>query len=706
MSVIVDTGSAHTAFPCQGCKCGKHMDPFFDPAKSNTSSILKCNGKKRCEFKQGYTEGSSWTAYRVKDALWMGEPALKDNVRASQLQTSFEFGCLTSETGLFRTQNVDGIMGMSIASETLPQQLTREGVIPSPAFSMCFRIGGGLLTLGGADSRLHVEGPSGRMSFARLTKDKGWFTVKLIDVLLKNAASGKLQTIGVAADTFNTGKGAIVDSGTTDTYLPASSKKNFDKVFQAVAGRKYQANAPMKLSQSELLALPSIVYRIQGANGTIDVESPPTAYSEKLPNGQYAFRVYLTEGRGSVLGANFMDGHNVLFDAHNKRIGFARSTCELTAVSGAARSDEPPARLASAQPANPCEAQLLSACTVQCPRLLGQQRLVRVEGKQVWSLRSGAVACGAPADTDTVTEPCYTWCSKTGRPSRSNATCSSSAWTSCSASCTQSRSVPPSSSSSSSPDECESTSTQRRECLSGDCPLRAGDVVVTLDLRLPALKSTDWCDEKETDLIRGLAAASGAAEEQLHLVGPVPMARASVRGIRLQVKVRVGAAAGAGAAQALLQQARSGGFMQAVAERVNGVATDSGEGRWLVASEMTLHNSFASRPAREEGSLQEEVSRLFGQGRSKRNGTAYTRLRYNATDIFYRSDTLGSAHSAAPTAATAAGDGGELAYGYWLALAGGTIVLALLLACCVYRGYCTSGKYKSSARTKRTASRV
>jgi Xylanase inhibitor N-terminal len=54
VSVIVDTGSHHTAFPCVGCQCGKHMDPYFDPKKSNTSEILTCSGKKRCYFSQAY----------------------------------------------------------------------------------------------------------------------------------------------------------------------------------------------------------------------------------------------------------------------------------------------------------------------------------------------------------------------------------------------------------------------------------------------------------------------------------------------------------------------------------------------------------------------------------------------------------------------------------------------------------------------------
>ena len=46
VSVIVDTGSHHTAFPCSGCNCGKHMNDLFDPAKSKSSKLLKCNGNR------------------------------------------------------------------------------------------------------------------------------------------------------------------------------------------------------------------------------------------------------------------------------------------------------------------------------------------------------------------------------------------------------------------------------------------------------------------------------------------------------------------------------------------------------------------------------------------------------------------------------------------------------------------------------------
>lgn len=49
------------------------MDPYFDPKKSSTSVIKSCgqDGKK-CIFKQSYTEGSSWSAFKVRDKVWVG----------------------------------------------------------------------------------------------------------------------------------------------------------------------------------------------------------------------------------------------------------------------------------------------------------------------------------------------------------------------------------------------------------------------------------------------------------------------------------------------------------------------------------------------------------------------------------------------------------------------------------------------------------
>jgi len=121
VSVIVDTGSHHTAFPCAGCKsCGKHTDSYFEPSKSSTLQKLGCNGcvaaarcvAKTCQVSQSYTEGSSWKAVQMKDSYYVGGDDVSAPPRAGEkwLSTPFVFGCQTYETGLFRTQKADGIM--------------------------------------------------------------------------------------------------------------------------------------------------------------------------------------------------------------------------------------------------------------------------------------------------------------------------------------------------------------------------------------------------------------------------------------------------------------------------------------------------------------------------------------------------------------------------------------------------------------------
>lgn len=148
VSVIVDTGSHHTAFPCTGCNCGKHMDPFFDPQKSTSATV--CQGS-RCRFSQSYSEGSSWEAFKVTDRITIGS----ESGTLGEQWLDFTFGCQIRETGLFRTQNVDGIMGFSASPGTLPFELHRGGKVQSKAIALCFKRGGGVLSLGGVNTALH-----------------------------------------------------------------------------------------------------------------------------------------------------------------------------------------------------------------------------------------------------------------------------------------------------------------------------------------------------------------------------------------------------------------------------------------------------------------------------------------------------------------------------------------------------------------------
>ncbi|KAH8055483.1 aspartic-type endopeptidase [Aureococcus anophagefferens] len=221
VSVIVDTGSHHTAFPCSGCKsCGKHTDPYFDPDKSSTLRRLGCS----------------------------------DCVAAARCVTKT---CQTYETGLFRTQKADGIMGMSMHAQTLVPTMRSANALGHNSFSLCF-MHGGAMALGGVDERIHAK----PMDFVPLAKNSGWFTVKMLDILL-----------------------------------------------------------------------PTITFVFEG---DVRVDMKADAYMEKAA-GKYVPRVYLTEASGAVLGANFMQDHDVFFDAEHRRIGFATANCDYNHQSNRSR---------------------------------------------------------------------------------------------------------------------------------------------------------------------------------------------------------------------------------------------------------------------------------------------------------------------------------------------------------------------------------
>ena len=55
----------------------------------------------------------------------------------------------------------------------------------------------------------------------------------------------------------------------------------------------------------------------------------PSPFHATVGGGKYAFRIYLTEGSGIVLGANFMTGMNVIFDPPNKGIRIINSLCNI-----------------------------------------------------------------------------------------------------------------------------------------------------------------------------------------------------------------------------------------------------------------------------------------------------------------------------------------------------------------------------------------
>lgn len=375
-TLIVDTGSAITAFPCEHCShdCGKghHADSYYKETKSRTFEVVDCDDCKigscsrhedACMISANYQEGSSWRAFEASDVVYAGGPhdaLLKNNRNSFRL----EFGCQTRLTGFFKTQLADGIMGMEMSSSSIWKQMYKQGVLEEKSFALCLshqptssREGteAGVLTLGGVDTKLHAT----NMVYANQLNDKGWFVVRLKRLFLRTHGGEHVQVpkqdeefvkyleVDVSEEDLNSGN-VVLDSGTTDTYLSSRIYRDFNKAWKSLMGGRSYNNGSHRYTDDELLSLPTLLFQLEaydkddgdvntpGLVGKLDekrptdvlVAMPPTSYMEYDPKSRkYASRLYFNEKRGGVLGANFMMQYDVLFDDHRGRIGFAESTC-------------------------------------------------------------------------------------------------------------------------------------------------------------------------------------------------------------------------------------------------------------------------------------------------------------------------------------------------------------------------------------------
>jgi hypothetical protein len=231
---------------------------------------------------------------------------------------------------------------------------------------------------------------------SNVTPDEGWYNVRVRAAFLRKNGGTLLSgpvpltmtandvvvvddarylRVHASEDALNGGvAGVIVDSGTTDTYLPLALLEPFEKAWEEALGGtgvmgKYD-NDPREMTPEDVRSLPTILLVLRGheQSNAVNVENdvvgltrshvgmfssdnnlpeedpvsdvdvvvaiPPEHYMEEsshLP-GLYTSRVYFTERymAQSILGSNFLMGHEVLFDNGLGRIGFAESHCDYS----------------------------------------------------------------------------------------------------------------------------------------------------------------------------------------------------------------------------------------------------------------------------------------------------------------------------------------------------------------------------------------
>ncbi|GAX25035.1 hypothetical protein FisN_2Lh320 [Fistulifera solaris] len=354
-------------------------DECFLGTKSSDDPSKQCF----CQFGVSYVEGSSWRAKESLDHCYIGglhnKPISIDDGGHDDLDPehavafAFDllFGCQTSITGLFVEQLADGILGMDNSDKSFWHQMYEAHMMEEEKFSLCYsrqphvnRSGteSGAMTLGGTDDRFHLT----PMVFT--FHDEDWersYGVLLRKVYIREGGGGdsinstdpslKIIQVDVSEEALNQGP-VIIESGTTDTYLTNKLAEPFQQVWKSMTGSAYN-NRAVYLTYEQIQKLPTIILQLQGAielnkevgdpnkvvslAGNLDPEHPydvllalpPTHYMElSEATGAYYARFNMEEPpqSGSLLGANAIMGHDVLFDTKNHRVGWAESHCDYT----------------------------------------------------------------------------------------------------------------------------------------------------------------------------------------------------------------------------------------------------------------------------------------------------------------------------------------------------------------------------------------
>ena len=235
-TVIVDTGSSLMAIPCTGCtKCGKHMNPYFEPSKSSTfaegcSAITNCKScsGSHCTYHTHFVEGSSIGGHVVTDQV----SALIEGHDTPQFTAQGIFGCQQSETGLFKSQMADGIMGLGYGSyPTMFDSLVSEHKVRN-TLSFCIHRQGGYIQFG-------ADPPTDPNTITTpLLPHNKYYALRIYD--MKVGGTG----LGLSRQVYATGHGAIIDSGTSLSYYPR-------QVYQKMRAVFTQETESMRLGRGE-----------------------------------------------------------------------------------------------------------------------------------------------------------------------------------------------------------------------------------------------------------------------------------------------------------------------------------------------------------------------------------------------------------------------------------------------------------------------
>ncbi|KAG8474972.1 hypothetical protein CXB51_031691 [Gossypium anomalum] len=280
-------------------------------------SSLNCkSSKQQCPYTiDYYTENTSSSGLLVEDTLHLA--SVDDHKLNTSVQASIIIGCGMKQSGGYLDGVApDGLMGLGPGEISVPSVLAKAGLIRN-SFSMCFD-----------------DEDSGRIYFG----DKGPPTQESTHFL---PSDGKYETyiVGVEACCIGnsclkqTGFSAVVDSGTSFTFLPNEVyeriAKEFDRRINATTTSYpgYPWKYCYKSSSEELPKVPHLKLVFPLNNSFVVFNPVFVVYGIQGISG-FCLAVQPMEGDVGTIGQNFMTGYRMVFDREKMKLGWSPSNCQ------------------------------------------------------------------------------------------------------------------------------------------------------------------------------------------------------------------------------------------------------------------------------------------------------------------------------------------------------------------------------------------
>lgn len=379
-SAIIDTGSDTLAFPCDHCEgndCGTHQDPRFHSSKSKTFGFdISCSYKMSyhnhqvCQFVKSYAEGSSLLGFLAEDYIKFKDSRRVNDYKLAKLNAMLkkdlkmkaEFGCTTKETGLFKTQYADGILGLDNDSSLIESLQTKNSKHEAKVFSfgLCFHNTGGIMSV---DLR-NLKGADDKTTM--LTKQLNDYKNPLI--IPYNDDSSYYEVTVSHFSIFKGGKvyneiknlepiRMMVDSGTTFSHFPQqyisrileelnSYCKGDPKRCGQIPNARFNEDSCLELRQPDenyknerelLRTFPDIRIHISGSRQAYVLLPKNYFYKEYLDDGpqrgkgivRLCMALKSQDEEKIILGAFSMIDHYFYFDRKSKQLKIFKENCYL-----------------------------------------------------------------------------------------------------------------------------------------------------------------------------------------------------------------------------------------------------------------------------------------------------------------------------------------------------------------------------------------